>query len=464
MTETAEQAESKEPARAKQGLLFEGLQRVDATLLLGSVWALGVNVIGVGLGLLTQTLLGQTLGPDGYGIYLTVLGWSNVAGLICALEFSNAAIRFVSAYSATGQWGLLRGFVRKTHQIVGTASLSVGLLAAIGLLMAHGINSEMRSAFFVACALFPLTSIIQLEGGCLLGFKKIGSSQAPYQIVRPALFALGLIIASNALGKGFNAGDAVLLQLIATGVGLAGTFYYLSRSTPPEVRNAAPVYRTLEWVKTSSHFIAISMAQLVLSTQSDLLFVSWLLGTTQAGLYGAASQFAMIVGFGANAIMVMAQPMIADLYARGQISKLLLLARQIVGLTAVASVPVFAFVTLLGPKLLRLYGVHFVPAYPVLVVLAMSQLVAATAGMLLGYLFTMTAHQEKATRVIGMSAALNVALTLLLTPKFGIIGTASSTAVATLVRTLWLMFEARGILRSTTVADADTLPIHDIAP
>jgi hypothetical protein len=58
--------------------------------------------------------------------------------------------------------------------------------------------------------------------------------------------------------------------------------------------------------------------------------------------------------------------------------------------------------------LARIYGPDFEPAFPVLIVLAISQLIAAVVGMLLGYLFTMTSHQQIATKIIGATAVLNV--------------------------------------------------------
>jgi hypothetical protein len=61
-----------------------------------------------------------------------------------------------------------------------------------------------------------------------------------------------------------------------------------------------------------------------------------------------ASQLSTLVGFGSTAIMLIAQPMIADLYARGKIDELIKLSRQIVLLALLASIPVFLGVLVLG--------------------------------------------------------------------------------------------------------------------
>jgi O-antigen/teichoic acid export membrane protein len=89
---------------------------------------------------------------------------------------------------------------------------------------------------------------------------------------------------------------------------------------------------------------------------------------------------------------------------------------------------------LAGRFLLGLFGPAYVSAYPVLLLLMGAQLVIALSGMLAGYLLTMTRHQDAAAWMIGGAALLNLILTLILTPRFGIIGTASATLLAALAR------------------------------
>jgi len=430
----------------------------EPTLMHGAFWALTINATGLLLGLFTQKILANTLGPKGFGLYLYVLGWSNVAGLLCALEFSNAAVRYISAYTATSDWSSLRGFLRRSQQIVGGMTLTVSIVAVIVLLAStNRLGHETEFTFLAACAVFPLTSIVQLHAACLLGWKRVRQSQAPFQVIRPALFAIGLLTTARWLGSSFDAADAVAVQFFATGIALGITAWYLRSATPAEALTATPVYHTKEWIKTSSHFVAISISQLVLSTQADLLFVGTILGKAEVGLYGAASQLATLVGFGSTAIMLIAQPMIADLYARGKINELIKLSRQIVLLALVASIPVFLGVALLGRVLLaRIYGPDFEPAFPVLIVLAIAQLIAAVVGMLLGYLFTMTSHQQIATKIIGSTAVLNIILALILTYSMGMIGTAIATAISTLARSVALFIAARRVLTTERVAVADS--------
>jgi O-antigen/teichoic acid export membrane protein len=432
------------------------LRGLDRTLVRGSVAALALNVAAMGLGFVVQVVLARALGTKEYGLYLYVIGWANVAGLLCAMEFAVAGTRFLSAYSASGQWSLLKGFLRRSHQIVGSVSLAV---AAIGIVagIAFSSRSPVSSACIIAASiLFPLTGLAQLHVGLLQGLKRIVHAQAPFQVLRPILFGAGVFLLAHGLGRR-DAPTAIGVQILATGAALVVSWVLLRRDLPIESRAHAPEYRTREWLSTSGHFIAISLAQLILSAQADILVVGSFLGTAPAGLYGVASQFAALVGFGSAAIMVIAQPMIAGLYARGRLTELRALSRQIVKLCVICSLPFLIGLIVLGRLLLSLYGHEFVAAYPILVILSLSQFVAASVGMLVGYLLTMTEHQDTASKLIGASAVLNLALTLTLTPRFGTMGAAIATAIATLARSVALYMAARRLLGSTAVTHAKVL-------
>jgi O-antigen/teichoic acid export membrane protein len=87
-----------------------------------------------------------------------------------------------------------------------------------------------------------------------------------------------------------------------------------------------------------------------------------------------------------------------------------------------------------GAWLLRLYQPVYAEAYPVMLVLALSAGVVGFVGATAGFLLTMTAYQREAAWIVGSSAATNLALTLILTPRFGIMGTAVATFIATMLR------------------------------
>src|SRR5207247_298858 len=83
-------------------------------------------------------------------------------------------------------------------------------------------------------------------------------------------------------------------------------------------------------------------------------------------------------------------------------------------------------------------GPAFADGYPVLAVLSAGAGVGATLGIISGFLLTMTGHEQAASRMVVGTAVLNLALTFVLTPTFGIVGAAVATVVAGLGR-VWLL-------------------------
>jgi O-antigen/teichoic acid export membrane protein len=135
----------------------------------------------------------------------------------------------------------------------------------------------------------------------------------------------------------------------------------------------------------------------------------------------------------------MGAPMIAQLWAENRRPDLQRLMRHYMRLSMVVSIPVLLVLAFGGNFLLGLYGEPFRAAYPALLVMSVSQLIVATVGTQAGYLLTMTGREGEAGRVTGASALFNVSLAIVLTPRFGMTGTAIATLLATLVRAIFLV-------------------------
>jgi len=85
---------------------------------------------------------------------------------------------------------------------------------------------------------------------------------------------------------------------------------------------------------------------------------------------------------------------------------------------------------LVWPKLiLKLFGPEFIFADKALTVLALGQFVNVATGSV-GYLLMMSGHEKLMRNNIIFAAVLNVAFNIILIPRFGIVGAASSTAAA----------------------------------
>jgi O-antigen/teichoic acid export membrane protein len=419
--------------------LAEGEGGISRTLAHGALWSLAINVGGAAIALGVQMLLTHALGHVEYGHYVYALAWMNAALLVAKLELDTSALRFVGMYHGRAEWSRLRGFLTRSHQIVRATSVMVAAIGAaiVWVIMAE-VASPLVTSYWAACALLPFSAMMQFKASCLQGFKKVPESQGPSALLRPALFGAGVLLATLGFGVKLGAPGAIALNLVATIPALLLTARFLRDAVPVEARDAVPAYETRSWMNTSFSLLLIAGAQLVLGTQADVLVVGTMLGTTEAGVYGVASQLAALISFGVTAIVFIALPMIADLHARSRQAEL----QHLVNLVRVASVavslPVVALLAFMGPKMLGWFGPTFVTGYHVLLVLAGAHFVAATTGILAGFLLALTGHQRQAAVIVVGSAIVNLALSLVLTHTIGTVGTAIATATTTLVRSVVL--------------------------
>ncbi|MBC7894863.1 MAG: oligosaccharide flippase family protein [Cytophagaceae bacterium] len=415
---------------------------VGASMTRGALVSLVIQVAGAGLSFVGQIVLSRSLGQEAFGVYLVALAAMNAAQVLGRLELDAAATRFIGAYMATQRWELARGFVRWSRLTMTKASLAVVTVGAIIVVIAYDRlatkHPQLPGALLAACVLLPFNARLILNGAYLQGLKHYAEALVAGTIVRPLLLMLVLGTAWLGFGKHFSATTGVLVNAGAATASLGLTWFFLRRLWPQPMQVAEPAYEKSAWWKAVSGMIVVGVSQMVVSQTIDLIVIGTFLSTSESALYGAASSLTLLLNFGQMSVNFVAAPMIADFHARGRTHELQRMVRLVMAASAIVTVPVLLGLVLFGHSILRLYGPTFDAAYPVLMVLAAASAWVSLVGSLAGFLLTMTDYQRDAARIIGASAALNLVLTLFLTPMFGMLGTATATLIATVARGLGL--------------------------
>lgn len=406
-----------------------GLRRVAR----GAGGSLVAQVAGLGLGYVLHVCLAQWMGVDGYGLYTYVLAWTALLALPAAAGFPISVIRFLPAYQAHKQWGLLRGFLGWS------ISRTVLLGSVIVLLFGAGawavVTPTYRTILLAGAGLILVQALFSLLAGMLRGMYHVSKAHA-LPVVRHAGVLLGgwvLFLTAS----GVTPVQAVALTIAATAV--AGTVFVpaLLRALPAEVWAASPRRAPAEWWRVSLPLLLVMGFTLALH-QTDLLMVGSFLGTQEAGLYAAASRTAMLVNMVPIAIAASADPMVARLYAENNRSGLQVLATAAARWALGAALGVGVVLVAVGGDVLRLFGVAFSEALPILLVLTAGHTLHAGFG-LAGALLNLTGHQKTSMYIFGACALLNLGLNALGIWLGGMMGVALATVASiVLLRTmLW---------------------------
>lgn len=397
-----------------------------ARLARGSGTAFAVSTAGTLIVFANQAVLARVLGADAYGRYVYVVTWVGLVVILAMAGLNASAIRFVAEYRARGEWGLLRGFVRSSGLIVlGSATAVAVATALVVVALRPAIGGELARVFWVGCVLVPLWAALELRSASLRGFKRILAAQAPSLVLRPLLFAAGVLAVYFLRADGVTAPLAMWVNIAATVVALGVVTAVQGRQFADSPASGLE-YRPREWLAVSLPLLLMAGFGIVLRS-TDTIMLGFYRGTTEAGIYAVASRAAAFVPFMLVAVNTMAGPMISEYYAAGNrraLQRTLTVGARASGIFALAMA---VFLSIGGGLVLGIFGPEFPSAHGPMIVLIGGQLVNCFSGSV-GYLMTMTGHQNQAAVYFGSSAALNIGLNVLLVPRFGAMGAAAATA------------------------------------
>ena len=151
-------------------------------------------------------------------------------------------------------------------------------------------------------------------------------------------------------------------------------------------------------------------------------------GTTDVGVYTAASMIAGIVPFTLVAANTIVAPVISELFTQHRMAELQGIITFITRWIFMLTIPIVLGIMILGEFILSLFDPTFVSGYVALIILTVGQIINVFAGSV-AFLLTMTSHQNRAAKVMGISAFMNIILNLILVPIYGIMGAAIATSV-----------------------------------
>ena len=181
------------------------------------------------------------------------------------------------------------------------------------------------------------------------------------------------------------------------------------------------------WRFTTPRAIA-SLAQITVQ-RIDIVLVAIIRGPAEAAIYTAATRFLVAGQLGNGAISMAAQPQFTELFAMGALRR----ANEVYQVTTAWLIlltwPLYLLVLVYGPQFLAVFGHSYRAGYAVLVILAITQLLASACGQV--DMVLITTGRSSWSLVNGLLAmVVNVSLDLLLIPRYGITGAAIGWAAA----------------------------------
>lgn len=396
------------------------------------------TILTTAAGYFFRVYLARTLGAEGLGLYTLGMSMVGFLALFGALGLPMAASRFVAEYSAKRDYLRLSNLFRASLTVLVSANI---LLAAVLLfagpwVAAHFYHAPALRPYFWSFALIMIFgSLTTYFGMAMAGYMDVSRrTLITHFFGTPANMILAVVLISLGFGlSGYLAAQVVSGFLVALLLAV-----YVWKLTPVEVRRAGWSTRLEKRVATFS-VAAFSLAAVeFVMGQSDKIVLGYCLSAREVGIYSVAIALTTFVPVALQSVNQIFSPTIAELYASGHHSLLQQLYSSLTKWVVALTLPLALTIILFAHPLLAIFGKAFEVGAAVLVIRTFGELINCGVGSV-GYLLLMSGHQREMVKIQICNATLMIGTSIILVPRFGLLGAALASTVSIVVSNLWAL-------------------------
>lgn len=399
----------------------------------GAGGAFVVNLASAGVGFVAQVLLANLMGTAQYGLYVYVVSWLTVVQLLAVFGYNKTVLRYLAAYRKQGEWARFRGLLVHAH---GLPLLWGSVLGAVmaGLAQWAWPESPYRPVFLWGALVLPLMAVGTVRQAALQALKWVSAALIPEQLVRPVVLVALVYGAYRVSGGLVSGATAMALNNLAFLAAVGLGFAMLYRALPAEGRRGPRDYARADWSAMARPLLLVAAMHIAVR-KGDILILGAMAGEEAVGVYGAATRITDLVVFGLAAVNAIASPMLSEAFAAGDRDQFQRITTYAAWGIAVLCVPLVLALWAFGGWVMGLFGEGFAEGHLALAILVAGQLVNALTGPVTATL-TMTGYQRQTAWIMGGVLVLSVGLNVALIPRYGAVGAAMATAIATAVNNL----------------------------
>jgi len=374
-------------------------------------------------------VVARYLGPTNYGIYSYTMAMVGVFILISQLGFTTYSVKQISVYESLQEWVNLRSYMLFAFLVVLLGSVAITFLCFYYF---HSFSSNPNKQYLIiGLILIPLSAVFRVLQSFMNGFEFI--NQAELIILSRQLTFIA--ICALALVTGYIVFDPALVlysQAIATSAGILLYLGFLYKRKQKAVFSERNYNYSKAWLVGAVSFIMLSMMHYI-NTQTDTLMLGFFRESDEVGYYRVASQASMLMAFLAQIALLLIGPIIARLYVKNEFKELQRLVLNSTRIMFVFSLAVFFVLFLFSKDLINLlFGAAFLEAELPLIILSVGKLLASLFSCA-AILLNMCGYEKRTTKILFLSAVLNVLLNFVLVPAYGTMGASISTSVVVVI-------------------------------
>jgi len=334
------------------------------------------GVMSNGLNYLYQLLMGRFLAPMEYGELLSLLSLFYIFS-VAFTTINTSITKFVSVYSARGQFGLIKSLVIKATKTL----LPLGIFISVTVtLLSSKISRFLQISnstyIILVFASVPFGLVLPVYQGVLRGLQRFGAlgiSTVSWSFFKLVFSTLLVVLGYGVLGGVGGVFISHVLSLILT------VFFIVDIL---EIQENYDIQ--LREVINYSWGAFIALFAYTTLWNADMIIVKHYLPPKEAGIYSAISVLGKVALFAPGAIGMVILPTVSELHEKGhETLRILVKGTALAGF--ISSLIVVAYILFPEQILKIIYGKKYLMASPYLWKYSLAMMFLAMTSVTLNY-------------------------------------------------------------------------------
>lgn len=390
---------------------------------------------GLAIGYLLTLVIAHLFGAKGLGDYVLAITVLRLFTLLAKIGLDTTSIRFIASFASQKKWTSIFHFRKQVIIILSfTSIISSLLMYFLANPIADLININYRYVEINAFFVMPMAFFI-LHYQSLRGLKRIAEFSFFYRVSQALFSVISIVIIYQFTQVSEVPVYAYLVSVfIVSLLSFLSFRYWLKNRSEGEESAEQEIMTYSTLLKISIPLMFAQSVQFIMAWTDKLMLgaidtPNVILGLTtnssEVGIYHVAFKLSMFAAVSLMAINSIAAPKFAEMFGKNDMEGFKKVVHQSTKMIFWATLPLVMIFFIFPEFFLGWFGdgEEFKIGVTAFIFLSCGRLISSFSGSV-GNILQMTGNQNIYAKILLFGAILNVALNLILIPKYGINGAA----------------------------------------
>lgn len=373
------------------------------------------------------------IGTEEYGLFSTGMAIIGVVTAVSFLGLQEGVVRYMAFFREKKEPGRMKGTLLTAIYIAFFTSIAVAILLFL-------LSDKIALGFFHNARLGIILKILAISIPLDVGRTIFLNAIKSFEVIKYDIYVKQLLenilrigIAAILVYMGMGVVGATIAHAAALFVGLLASFYFLEKKVYPFLQSqVTPIFNTNEMLSYSIPLL-LSGFMIMLFGWTDTLMLGHLRNASEVGIYNAANATARLVYMAPFAISIIFVPIATALYARGAKEEMKEIYQSTTKWVLIINLLLLSFIVLFSKNILSLlFGNAYSAGGVILLILSSSfcfMYLLNNSGLMLRVI----KHTKLEFITLAICVLMNIILNYILITKYGLIGAAIATAIASII-------------------------------